>query len=283
MLTKLFCSAGAMKAGTTWLHRQLVLHPDIFFTPEKEIHYLCDPLGKKGPMTKSSRIDRFMRVTRNLGKSGINEHVRSNLRWYIDKYLDDDVSNEWYIDLFSNRKDESYVADFSNLYSELDSEGWANARKCAADLKVIYTMRNPAERLWSHIKFHYQIDNSNFNFASQSPKNWKHMASVKGIKPYGDYVRTVRRMRSELEQHELMFQFFEDVRSNPLESLREIETFLGISNFEFSETRMSNVVNASADVEMPKSFRDFAVAMHDKQTKGLEDLGLSPPRSWFVD
>lgn len=34
-----FLGIGAQKAGTTWLHRNLDRHPDVFFAPRKEIHF----------------------------------------------------------------------------------------------------------------------------------------------------------------------------------------------------------------------------------------------------
>ena len=43
-MQRLFLSIGAMKAGTTWLYSLLESHPQIQFTPEKEIHFLfCSP------------------------------------------------------------------------------------------------------------------------------------------------------------------------------------------------------------------------------------------------
>ena len=44
-LTKLYLNAGQMKAGTTYLYSILKGHPDIYFSPEKEIHYLSQMYG----------------------------------------------------------------------------------------------------------------------------------------------------------------------------------------------------------------------------------------------
>ena len=35
-----FLCVGAQKAGTSWLYRQLELHPDFWMPPVKELHYL---------------------------------------------------------------------------------------------------------------------------------------------------------------------------------------------------------------------------------------------------
>ena len=34
-----FLCIGAQKSGTTWLHRVLMGHPDIYLPPQKEVHY----------------------------------------------------------------------------------------------------------------------------------------------------------------------------------------------------------------------------------------------------
>ena len=37
-----FLIIGAQKAGTTWLHRMLNQHPDIFFPEQKELHHFSN-------------------------------------------------------------------------------------------------------------------------------------------------------------------------------------------------------------------------------------------------
>ncbi len=34
-----FLGIGAQKAGTTWIHKRLEIHPELYLPPEKEIHY----------------------------------------------------------------------------------------------------------------------------------------------------------------------------------------------------------------------------------------------------
>lgn len=36
-----FLGVGTPKAGTTWLHHNLVVHPGLYLPPEKEVHYFC--------------------------------------------------------------------------------------------------------------------------------------------------------------------------------------------------------------------------------------------------
>lgn len=56
MIENLFLSVGAMKVGTTWLYGQLKDHPDIHFTPEKEIHYFANKVGIESQLSHVNRI-----------------------------------------------------------------------------------------------------------------------------------------------------------------------------------------------------------------------------------
>lgn len=278
-MANLFCSVGAMKAGTTWLHRQLVTHPDIFFTPEKEIHYLADPTGKLGAMKLSNRIQRFRQVVANLNELGINSRVRRNLNWYVNKYLSDSVDKSWYISLFDQKKEEKYVADFSNLYCLMDTNGWRNAHLCAKQIKVLYTMRSPIERLWSHVKFHHHLD-PNFNYIEVSVNDWKRMTNIEGVAPYAEYGTAIRKLRSSIGESNLLFQFFEDVRSNEIDALRKIEYFLGVSNYNYDKEKVGRVVNPSTSVPIPRNFYRFAIRHHERQIHEVEKLGFKVPASW---
>ena len=52
----LFLSAGAMKAGTTWLYRVLERHPELYFTPEKEIHYFYHRFVDSSILSETRRL-----------------------------------------------------------------------------------------------------------------------------------------------------------------------------------------------------------------------------------
>jgi hypothetical protein len=53
-----FVGIGAMKAGTTWIYRQLREHPDIWFGPRKEIHYFDNWSWHPRPLFRYTRLFR---------------------------------------------------------------------------------------------------------------------------------------------------------------------------------------------------------------------------------
>lgn len=49
-----FLLIGPQRTGTTWLHRNLILHPDIYMPPEKELYYFNNliEVKKEGDLTQ---------------------------------------------------------------------------------------------------------------------------------------------------------------------------------------------------------------------------------------
>jgi hypothetical protein len=73
MIEKLFLSVGAMKAGTTWLYDKLKQHPDIHFSPQKEVHFLSHYYGHTNsllPVKRQRRARIAMQAIRAKKKTG---------------------------------------------------------------------------------------------------------------------------------------------------------------------------------------------------------------------
>ena len=281
MIQRLFLSVGAMKAGTTWLRLQLAEHPEIFFTPEKEIHYFSDPKGELGPMTMASRVDRFKRVMSNLNSERINKRVRGNIAWYGRKYLANSINSKWYTRLFDGIEESQFAADFSNLYCLLDTDQWQLVRDTCNELRVVYTMRHPIKRLWSHLKFQQEFSGNSFDEFDASESRWKEMIAKSDIAPYGDYERALKNLRSHLNQDELLVMFFEDFRTSPEACLRQIEQFLGIREMERSEAKMASVVNSTTPSPIPKNLATAASDYHNYQVNAVAALRYKVPESWL--
>ncbi len=150
MLEKLLISPGAMKAGTTWLYEQLRTHPDIRFTPIKEIQYFSHINGLGHTLDHKQRLEKLDRVIVKGGREG-------RVKWYTKYALPEELDDTWYCSLFGDVPQKVYCADFSNQYSLLPETSLEQIQKIAKDVKVIYTLRDPLARLWSHVKYHYKF------------------------------------------------------------------------------------------------------------------------------
>lgn len=280
MIERLFFSVGAMKAGTTWLQRQLRSHPEIHFTPEKEIHFFVSPTGAEAPMRLADRLERFKRVTGNLRAERFTPTVRENLGWYAKLYLREQVDDDWYEGLFQRPNARTYCADFSNLYSLLDEARWRHVRQMCKELKVLYTLRHPAERLWSHLKFHFEFSGNYRAFTSWSSHEYDRFFNEAHVRQQSELAKNVERLRLHLGDQELKIMFFENFRGDPQSALNELEAFLGIDQRHYKKAHLSRQVNASEPLEMPRTFKTFAQPYHYGELAKLSALGLQIPRSW---
>ncbi len=269
-----------MKAGTTWLQQQLTSHPKVYFTPEKEIHYFAAPDGESHPMRIEDRVRRFQRVVSNITPENFNPRVKANLIWYTRHYLAMKTSPQWYQRLFAGREPGQWCADFSNLYCLLDAEDWKLIRSVAEEIKVVYTLRHPLKRMWSHAVFHHTFAGSETDLSAWTVEDFERFFVAGRQDVHGDYATNLERLRSVLEPDELMLQFFELVRETPIESLNNVENFLGIEARRYRHERVSKKVNATPPRPMPASFLEYARPLHEDQVRRLQGMGVSVPNSW---
>ena len=110
-----FLGIGAQKAGTTWLHRSLQAHPQIWMPREKELHYFDEKIRLNGGLWSRLRGDRpadmrwrrqfkarFKRPPKKLSW----QDVAWDLRYFFGR-----PSDEWYASLFERGRGKAQDLD----------------------------------------------------------------------------------------------------------------------------------------------------------------------------
>jgi len=282
LIERLFLGCGAMKAGTTWLFAMLDHHPDIYFSEEKEIHYFAHVHGVEHPLSLQNRIVRFKKFAAALDPDRYNSRwVRHRLDWF-SRWLSEPLDDEWYAALFKKKKDQKYVADFSNLHALLDDEGWQHVRRVADEVKVLYIMRDPLQRLWSHVKFHAQYTGKADQLPNYTPAQFEVAARAPYMWRNSEYGHIVARLKRHFGEDELKLCFFEDIHADPLGWLRELESFLGVRPSVYSEDRLKARINTSLDIDMPECFPKLFAKDFGRIRQELHSQGLQPPSNWAI-
>lgn len=279
MIENLFLSVGAMKAGTTWLYEQLKDHPDIHFTPEKEIHYFANKIGIENQL---SHLNRMLKLKDILGKTanGNPKFIAQNIEdicWYSEYARPNNISNDWYESLFRFNSGKKFCADFSNLYCQMGPEGWENVRKTAKDIKVIYTLRDPLERLWSHYKFHMKWVNREDEALDAGFENFKHLLGQHFFWINAEYAQNYELLKSSLNNDELMLLYFEDFRERPEEMLAKVQRFLDIEEIPANQEKLNKKVNKTKSFGMPDEWREYAVNQLTENKLKMKELGIWNP------
>lgn len=276
MLDNLFLSVGAMKAGTTWLYEQLKDHPEIHFTPEKEIHYFANKVGIENQLNHRNRILKLKSTLERTAK-GNAKFISQNLEdisWYAEYAREKDISNDWYENLFRFNPNKKFCADFSNLYCQMTPDGWENVRKVAKNIKVIYTLRDPLERLWSHYKFHMKWVNREDEALDAGFDHFKELLEKHFFWVNAEYANNYKLLQQSLTGDELMILYFEDFREKPIEMLHEVQQFLGIQIITPEQKKLDKKVNKTKDFGMPNDWREYALRKLEPVYSSLENDGI---------
>ncbi len=270
-IDRLFLSVGAMKAGTTWLYEQLRFHPDLYFTPEKEIHYLANVMGIENQLNQKRRIEKLKDCLKRYHKGNL-KFIAKNVEeicWYTEYARPGKISNDWYEDLFRFSEQGQYCCDFSNLYCQMDSGGWSNARKLTSKVKVIYTLRDPLKRLWSHYKFHMKWVNREDEALKVGTEHFKALLDKPWFWVNAEYAKNYQTLRQCLVEDELLLLYFECFRENPERELSRVQQFLGIQQIASNEEGLNQKVNKTKEFDLPEHWLHH---MQDKLRPLTDDM-----------
>lgn len=278
---RLFLSIGAMKAGTTWLYAVLGRHPALHVAMEKEIHYFHHRYVNRHMLSEAYRLreakNRYL-MRFDPEKANIDA-VRANLHW-ISAYLSRPVDDHWYRNLFPLRDQEAYACDFSNLHAQLPTEAWQQIAEKSEGLRVLFTMRDPVKRLWSHTKFHLQVTGQVERLQDWGPEEFENFVRLPHIWVNAEYGQVLRRLREGLPQDMRKVIFYEDLHADQRGSLRDIETFLDVAAFAYPQHLLERRFTESVKHPMP----DFFPALFEADIKRIrdevEEEGFSLPKAW---
>jgi hypothetical protein len=124
-----FICFGQAKAGTAWLFDQMKACPDVWMPPVKEINFLNGSFRKPANRKAMANGGVKMKTASIFGEL-------YNLNWYRQ-----------YFDPKGDRKS----GDISPSYSNLSSKKIALAASGLPHTRLIYLLREPTSRLWSHL------------------------------------------------------------------------------------------------------------------------------------
>lgn len=271
MIDNLFLSVGAMKAGTTWLYNQLKDHPDIYFTPEKEIHYFANKVGIENQLNRKSRVEKLKNQIDRVRYGSLKFLAEHNeeLAWYALYANQDVISNQWYESLFILNENKKFCADFSNLYCLMGEDGWDNVRKTARNVKVIYTVRDPFKRLWSHYKFHQKWIGNEEKTLDATFNDFKSLLDKDFFWRNAQYADNYLRLKNNLNEDELLVLYMEDTIENPVDSLERIQKFLDVEISLPGLGDLDKKVNATKSFNLPE---DWEVLMKEKLKPEIEKM-----------
>lgn len=277
----LFLGIGAMKAGTTWLYSVLQHHPDIHFSHEKEIHYFYAQDQRPGLLSELARMRRakgYLHFDPEISAPAV---LQKRVAWTAN-WLAHPVDDAWFNGLFLHRGAARWISDFSNLNALLSEDEWRKLHARCRRLKVLYTLRHPVDRIWSHVRFHLKMQGKGALLDEWTLDDL--MAHIESPDSdyliHSDYVAALTRIRAALPEPCLHIAFYDQIATDPAGQIRRIEDHLGLPHADFPADLITRVVNPSPTRAMPDGLADRLAPFAARQVAGLQALGIPLPKDW---
>jgi hypothetical protein len=227
MAAEYFVGIGAQRAGTTWLGNYLNHHPQVCFSPIKELHYF-DTIFR--PDLCSRFNDEFKNLHRSYGQSGIIRQspeeilYRQCLQTRIEMIEDPEKYRQYFEQLIKNQH--LVFGEITPSYSLLNKNGFQSINQMFPEAKFIFIIRNPCDRFWSHLNFH-QSRFSDFTALDQV----ENCLNLPQYHLRTDYKRTITELFNVVNPDRILIIFFENLFDSNMQqpTLNRITSFLQIS------------------------------------------------------
>jgi hypothetical protein len=204
-----FLCVGAQKGGTSWLYRQLELHPDFWMPPVKELHYFDELSRIPSVASTRARDDRDCRFLESVKRLSALSHI--------------DLQD--YARLFEP-KESLLSGDITPAYSMLSDEVIERIVHRFPNLKVIFLARDPVERAWSQLSMGVRLRNIRPFDATDADDVVRNLLNP-GVLLRSHPSKIVARWKRYVRPDFFRIYFFDDLEKNPAELRRSILLFLG--------------------------------------------------------
>lgn len=194
---------------------------------------------------------------------------------------------EWYCDHFASAGGRK-AGEASPSYAALPTDSIRRVRQLLPDVKLVFLMRDPVSRAWSHAKHNRMYGEANFTTpgAGATDAHWRSNFAHPWPLASGDYLGQLRRWSAEFPPDQLYVGFYESIATRPAELLRDVFRFLGVDpNIDVSAFPLADRVLAGPPDELPEHLASDLRGLLRPRTAELVELlrdrfGLTVPGEW---
>ena len=282
-MSVLFFCVGAAKAGTSWLYSQLADHPECHFRAIKELHYF-DAIDE-GKLERELRKHQGhqARILNNVAASGATpsddqaRRLTDRAAW-MDVLERGEDPEAYLAYLRHDAGDAKVIGDITPAYALLGEARYRAMSKMAPDVRFLMLLRDPVERLWSHVRMiAARRDGSGKATAERCDRILRR--TIKGkeeqISKRSNYATTLERLVAAVRGGTLLIEVFEEMIAG--EGLARICAHLGIAPLEPSLAP----VHAGQDVKMTKDQRRAAAHWLAPQYEASAKALGRMPEAWM--
>ncbi|MDX8354318.1 sulfotransferase domain-containing protein [Cognatiyoonia sp. IB215182] len=254
-----FLIVGPQRTGTTWLHANLTVHPEILMSYPKEILFFNRLKKVDAPTFQSDELAWYLQHFEETTARKLRKNAACLWRY-----------RQPYRPVFRGEASASYAALDPDLIDEVVAINPA--------IKIILMLRDPIDRAWSHaIKDlvwrpgREPDDVADAEFVSFFKKSYQLRCAA--------YVNNHENWTSRLRPGHLQVCCFEDIANCPASLLIQVFTFLGVSaDRKYVSRRAGKVVGTFGKKEIPDRWRSFLLELLGDERKRAADFFDRPWR-----
>ncbi len=278
-----FLCIGAAKAGTDWLHRHLSVHPECHLRAIKELHYFSSL--ERGRLDRElekhtgfqtalmRRLERESRAPDAMQAQKLSD--RADWMDVLDKGREDVPA---YLDyLHSGAREGQVVADMTPAYALLPEDRLRRMGQMADDVRFLYLLRDPIQRLWSHVRMiAVRRDPEGRVTRQRCARILQRVISGQEdqIAQRSDYAGTLSRLALAVPGPQVLVEAFEDMVQG--EGLQRLCRFLGIAPMAPD----AEPVHAGQPLDMTRDQRRAAADWLAPQYDAAEQALGRMPSGW---
>ena len=236
-----FIGIGGHRCGSTWLGKHLKAHPNIYMPPTKELHF-------------------FSR--------------KWSLKWYSPVLMQSTfLSTKAYGRYFNAPEARGKIkGEITPAYSILPAPAIEKIKKIVPDAKIIYAIRNPVDRVWSHITRGFEkYANTSVELASE--QMLIDYINAPGVSARTNYVMTLRNWIPVFGREAIFIYQYETIHDDPQGLLNQIFAFLDLPEFEIDPEKLKVRVNKfPVDRKIPQAVSQYITEKFCGQKDEIEEM-----------
>lgn len=227
---------GATKAGTSWLHQHLARHPDVHMPAVKELHYFDAKFFRRVPAEVRRLLAEREALTGRIAEAepAVADRLRARqaeIGRLIDLMLTRTNDPAFADFLTASAPNARLVGDITPAYALLPARLLARMQGLTTQVRFVYLMRDPVDRLWSHVRMvAARAAETADGIGARAARIFDRWATGQepGISARGDYAGALERMGRAIRPENLLVLFYE--RLFTPETMARLAAFLGIAD-----------------------------------------------------
>jgi hypothetical protein len=282
-----FIGIGGGRCGSSWLYENLRKHPDIWMTPQKEIHYFDRSESYPSP-NRFSESNPYKRLFGNSAKSRLfrkelirglaGDLIKKRKRFIWDlNYFLGEINDAWYASLFKKGINKT-KGEITPAYSILRSEDVRKIKDLMPELKIIFIIRNPIYRTWSQLRKNKQSELELGQIAQ--------ILDSDDMVLRNDYLRTIKIWKEYFTDEKFFLGFYDDISMNPRGLILRIFRFLGVNTNlvdAIDDELLGRKINAAPKASIPLETKQLLYKKIRPNLKHISNVIGGHARQWEVE